>query len=241
VTRAVTAWAKLNLELRVLGLLPDGRHRVETVMQAITLGDLVEVEPADESSLAIIGMAAPAGPDNLALRAVEALGARARVRLWKRVPAGAGLGGGSADAAAVLRLLGTPDAAAAAAPSLGADVTFLLRGGTALATGAGEDLQPLPEREGWFAVAWPGYGVSTAAVYAAWDRVGGDGPNHLARAACEVEPRLADFARRLGEDWRMTGSGSAFFSEHPSREEAGAAIRGLDCWTAVAAALPAFG
>ena len=240
-TRATTALVKLNLELRVLRLLPDGRHEIETVMQAISLGDLVEVEPAPESSIEVFGLPAPAGPENLAVRAAEALGRPARMRLWKRVPSGSGLGGGSADAAAVLRLLGTPAEALESAPKLGADVPFLLRGGTALATGAGETLLPLPDREGWFAIAWPGYEVSTASVYAAWDAVGGDGLNHLTRAAFAVEPRLAEFAQRLGDSWRMTGSGSAFFCECVSRKEAEAAIAGLDCWTAVASAVPAFG
>lgn len=240
-TRATTARAKLNLELRVLGLLPDGRHQVETVLQAISLGDLVEVEPAPESSIEVFGLPAPAGSENLAVRAAETLGRPARLRLWKRVPSGAGLGGGSADAAAVLRLLGTPAEAAAAAPTLGADVPFLLRGGSALATGAGEALLPLPDLDSWFAIAWPGYGVSTAAVYAAWDAVGGDGLNQLTRAAFAVEPRLAEFAQSLGDAWRMTGSGSAFFCECASREEAEAAIEGFGCWTAVASAVPAFG
>lgn len=234
------ARAKLNLELRVLGLLPDGRHRIETVLQAISLGDLIEVEPAATSSIEVFGLPAPAGPENLAVRAAEALGSPARIRLWKRVPAGAGLGGGSADAAAVLRLLGSAAEAAAIGPKLGADVPFLLRGGTALATGAGEALDPLPDREGWFAIAWPGYEVSTAAVYRSWDVTGGGGLNQLTSAAFATEPRLAEFAARLGGGWRMTGSGSAFFCECATREEAERVIAGLDCWTAVASAVPAF-
>lgn len=238
---AAPARAKLNLELRVLGLLPDGRHRVESVMQAISLGDLVEVERTAESSLEVFGLSAPRGPENLAARAAAALGVSARIRLWKRIPSGAGLGGGSADAATVLRLLGTPAAAAAVAPALGSDVPFLLRGGTALASGAGEAIASLPDREGWFAIAWPGYELSTASVYAAWDRVGGDGLNHLTRAAFTVEPRLEDFARRLGDGWRMTGSGSAFFLECLSRDDATAATAGLDCWTATASAVAAGG
>ena len=236
----LVARSKLNLELRVLGTLPDGRHRVETVMQSISLGDLVEVEPAPQTSLEVLGLPAPPGDDNLALRAAAALGVTARIRLWKRVPAGAGLGGGSADAAAVLRILGAPPAAADAAPGLGSDVPFLLVGGTALATGGGETLQRLPDRPGWYAIAWPGYGVPTAAVYAAWDEVGGDGMNHLTRAALKVEPRLAEFAATLGGAWRMTGSGSAFFRECSTRAEAEGATAELRCWTAVASAIPAF-
>ena len=239
-TRVLVARSKLNLELRVLGTLPDGRHRVETVLQSISLGDLVEVEPAPQTSLEVLGLPAPSGEDNLALRALAALGTSARIRLWKRVPAGAGLGGGSADAAAVLRILAAPPVAAALAPGLGADVPFLLGGGTALATGAGEALQRLPDRAAWYAIAWPGYGVPTAAVYAAWDEVGGDGTNHLTRAAFKVEPRLAEFAARLGNLWRMTGSGSAFFRECTTRAEAESATAELNCWTAVATAIPAF-
>ncbi|HEX6548176.1 MAG TPA: 4-(cytidine 5'-diphospho)-2-C-methyl-D-erythritol kinase [Candidatus Dormibacteraeota bacterium] len=237
---ALPAHAKLNLELIVERVRPDGRHDIRTRFQAISLHDLLELEAAAETTLEVEGEA-PAGEDNLVLRAARELEAAAgrplpaSIRLHKRIPAGAGLGGGSSDAAATLRglsrLHGLELDLLPAAKRLGSDVPFFLCGGGAEATGAGDELQPRPAVSEWFAVAWPGYGVSTAAVYAAWDRVGGP---DLTPAALDVEPRLKDFQARLGERWRMTGSGSAFFSRHLDRRGAEAAVAHLDCWTAVA-------
>lgn len=235
--------AKVNLELRVLGLRPDGTHEVETVLQAIDLCDRVSITPAAESTLLIEGsFPVPTGPDNLVLRAAAEIGLSANFVLTKAIPPGAGLGGGSSDAAAVLRAGGgkTGDRESTAA-RLGADVPFFLHGGRARATGRGEVLQTLAFEPGWLAIAWPGYEISTAAVYDAWDRVGGAGRNHLFRAACAVEPRLAGFAELLGEGWVMTGSGSAFFREAATEAEARALVAGKECWTAVAAELDAWG
>jgi 4-diphosphocytidyl-2-C-methyl-D-erythritol kinase len=230
--------AKLNLGLRVLGRLPDGTHEVETVIQAIDLCDQLEIAPGPSTALTASGFEVPLGPDNLVLRAAAAIGLTAEFRLEKVIPPGAGLGGGSSDAAAVLRALSEAriDMSEIAA-TLGADVPFFLRGGRALATGRGEKLRPLPVEPAWYAIAWPGFGVSTGAVYRAWDEVGGDGPNHLFRAACAVEPRLAGFAAELGQGWLMTGSGSAFFREAATEDEASEAIAGRDGWTAVARSL----
>jgi 4-diphosphocytidyl-2C-methyl-D-erythritol kinase len=91
----------------------------------------------------------------------------------------------------------------------------------------------------WFAIAWPGIELSTQLVYARWDEVGGQ---DLRDAATRVEPRLAAFAQQLGDGWRMTGSGSAFFRAAPTRAAAEAALSfaggaKLDCWTAVATAV----
>ena len=234
--------AKLNLELRVLGRRPDGRHEVDTVLQAVDLCDRLTIAPAPVSSLESSGFAVPAGADNLVLRAAAAVGLVARFELTKRIPPGAGMGGGSSDAAAVLRAGGRNQAELAAiAGGLGADVPFFLAGGRARGRGRGEILEPMPPVAGWFALAWPGFEVPTGAVYRAWDEVGGDGRNHLFRAACAVDPRLERFAQRLGEGWVMTGSGSAFFQESASEGAARTAVSGLECWTAVAAALPAWG
>lgn len=239
-TLAVPAHAKLNLSLRVLGRRPDGNHDLVTRFQSISLHDLLLVEPAETTTLA-----GGQGPDDLVLRAQRALEEAAgrplpaRFRLVKRIPAGAGLGGGSSDAAATLRALvrlhglDCVDLAAVAA-EVGADVPFLLRGGSAEARGRGEVLVSAPPAAGWFALAWPGLELSTGAVYESWDRLGGEGVNHLTRSALAVEPRLAEFARGLGEGWRMTGSGSAFFRHCQSRPEAEEAVRRLECWSAVA-------
>jgi 4-diphosphocytidyl-2C-methyl-D-erythritol kinase len=234
--------AKLNLELRVLGRRSDGSHEVETVLQAIDLCDRLSITPADDSSLVVEGgFAVVGGEDNLVLRAAAEVGLKARFMLTKEIPPGAGLGGGSSDAAAVLRAVGRgrgdlPEIAG----RLGADVPFFLRGGRARATGRGEVLHPLAVEPRWYALAWPGFEVSTAAVYEAWDRVGGDGRNHLFRAARTVEPRLVEFAAELGAGWTMTGSGSAFFHEAGSEAEARGLVAGRQGWTAVAAALPAW-
>jgi len=235
---ALPAHAKLNLDLTVLGLQRDGYHEVRTRFQAISLHDLLLIEPAVATSL-------DGGfPDDLVLRAQRVLERAAgrplpaRFRLVKRIPAGAGLGGGSADAAAALRglarLYGLDLDLAPLAAELGADVPFLLCGGAAVAQGRGERLTASAADTCWYAIAWPGFPVPTAAVYRRWDEVGGDGANALTRAAFDVEPKLAEFASMLGEGWRMTGSGSAFFRPAATPAEADAAAARLDCWTAVA-------
>lgn len=241
-TLALPARAKINLTLAVTGRLPDGRHALATRFQAIALHDLLEASTAAETSLEVVGDA-PTGADNLVLeahRALEAVAGRhlpTSFRLHKRIPPGAGLGGGSSDAAAALRALTVLHALDVdllpVARGLGADVAFFLCGGAADATGAGDELRPSSPAEGWFALAWPGLAVSTAAVYAEYDRIGGEGANHLERAAHAVEPRLAAFRARLGEGWRMTGSGAAYFRPAPTRQAALAAVASLDTWTCV--------
>lgn len=242
---ALPAHAKLNLDLAVLGVRPDGYHELRTRFQAISLHDLLLVEPAAVTSLAG-GL-----PDDLVLRAQRALeeaagrSLPARFRLVKRIPAGAGLAGGSSDAAAALRALarlhGLDLDLAPLAAELGADVPFLLRGGASVASGRGEVLSPVRPATGWYAIAWPGFAVSTAAVFRRWDEVGGEGANALTRAAFDVEPKLAEFASMLGEGWRMTGSGSAFFRPAATRGAAEAAVAPLGCWTAVARPVAAWG
>jgi len=248
---ALPARAKLNLSLLVTGRRPDGYHEVDTVLQAIDLHDLLEAEPAGETSLEVVGEAPP-DAENLVLKAHAALedasGHRlpTRFRLHKRIPPGAGLGGGSSDAAAALRLAASlhglkVDPALAA--GLGADVPFFLCGGAARATGRGEHLRPCAPGGPWFAVAWPGFGLSTADVYRRWDEAGGEGENQLLRAALQVEPRLAAFAEALGPGWRMTGSGSAFFTARATQAEAEADRRSApqQVWCVTARAVGAWG
>ncbi len=242
----VPAHAKLNLDLAVLGLRPDGYHEVRTRLQAVSLHDLLAIEPAAATTLE-----GGTGDDDLVLRAQRALEAAAcrslpaRFRLVKRIPEGAGLGGGSADAAAALRglrrLYALDCDLAPVAAGLGADVPFLLAGGAAVATGRGELLTPAPVAGGWFALAWPGLAVPTPAVYRTWDVVGGEGANQLTRAAVAVRPEVGEFAGMLGQGWRMTGSGAAFFRPCRTRAEAERSVRTLRCWTAVTRPLPAWG
>jgi 4-diphosphocytidyl-2-C-methyl-D-erythritol kinase len=212
------ALAKLTRSLRITGVRPDGYHELDAEMVTVDLADELTFEDGD--GLEVTGPAARGVPveGNLVQRALDAAGRRARVRLHKAIPAGAGLGGGSADAAAVLRWAGVDDLAVAA--KLGADVPFCLVGGRARIRGVGEVVDPLPDEELSFTLLTPPLHVSTPAVYKAWDRLGGptaEGPNDLEPAALDVEPRLAaardELAERTGRVPVLAGSGSTWFVE----------------------------
>ena len=223
----IEAPAKLTRELRVVGALPGGYHAIEAEFVSLSLADEVSINfDTAQSAVAVEGAEPelgvdwrhiPAGVGNLAMKALELAGRNATIVLQKRIPAGGGLGGGSADAAAVLRAAGfrtNPEELAV----LGADVPFCLRGGRALVSGLGEKLEPLPYEEMTFTLVLPPYAVSTAAVYAAYDRVGGSGrPNDLLAAAVAVEPALGKalegFERHFGIAPKLAGSGSSFFVE----------------------------
>ncbi len=218
----VAAFAKLTLSLRVAGRRPDGHHLLDAEMVTLDLADTLEFSDGDGLEIAgRLAAGVPVGEDNLVRRALAEVGRRARVRLTKRIPPGAGLGGGSADAAAVLRWAGCGDLSIAA--RLGADVPFCLVGGRARVTGVGELVEPLPfdvvaGRQ--FTLLTPPFGVSTQAVYRAWDQLGGptaEGANDLEPAALVVEPRLAEWRGRLGDATGRTpvlaGSGSTWFVE----------------------------
>ncbi len=138
--------------------------------------------------------------------------------LDKRIPAGAGLGGGSADAAAVLRWAGHDDAVEAA--RIGADVAFCLRGGRARVRGVGERLEPLEPRAITLTLLTPPLHCSTPVVYRTWDELGGprgDHGNDLEPAALAAYPELAVYRDRLaaatGRRPRLAGSGSTWFVE----------------------------
>jgi 4-diphosphocytidyl-2-C-methyl-D-erythritol kinase len=183
--RALDAQAKVNLHLSVRGRRPDGYHEIVTVLHALELCDTLVIEPqARGIDLEVVdgvgrGLPVPADDDNLVCRAARAFLAAAaidsglRCHLTKRIPAGAGLGGGSSDAAACLRLLDAlfgaplpPAALHALAAGLGADVPYFLAGGTQLATGTGTTLRPLEHVERHdFLLLVPPIGVATAAVY----------------------------------------------------------------------------
>lgn len=235
-TTTWTAPAKLTVSLRVTGVRDDGYHLLESEMVTLDLADtlLIDDAAAGGSGLDVDTDWPPGadgwrdldlGPstDNLVTRALAASGRSARVRLIKRIPPGAGLGGGSADAAAVLRWAGCDDVSVAA--GLGADVPFCLMGGRARVTGIGEVLTPLPFEARSFVLLLAPFGVDTAAVYRAWDRrsttadpVGGAGTtNDLEAAALEVEPRLAAWrdalATATGRVAHLAGSGSTWFVE----------------------------
>ena len=162
----VRAPAKLNLCLRLGPLRPDGYHRVTTLVQAIDVYDELELEPAAETL--VEGFA----EDTLVTAALEALGETRRVHLEKRIPVAAGLGGGSSDAAAVLRALRgerSPNELHELARAIGTDVPFFLSGAeTGFCTGRGDRVQALPDfPRGHAFVVVPAAGLSTADVYSA--------------------------------------------------------------------------
>jgi 4-diphosphocytidyl-2-C-methyl-D-erythritol kinase len=243
VTLVVPARAKLNLDLAVLKRSEDGFHEISTHMQSVALHDTLELMPAERTAMTIEGMQGPGAQNNSVLEAHAAIQEEAgrerptHFHLDKHIPAGSGMGGASSDAAAALRGLATIYNLKVDLPKIasgiGADVPFFLTGGGARAEGRGERLTRVPTELAWFAIAWPDIELSTAAVYSAWDDVNGDGANQLTRAACQVEPRLQDFAKKLGNDWQMTGSGSAFFCRCQDEQAARQAAAKLDCWTAV--------
>ena len=223
------ALAKLTLSLRITGIRGDGYHLLDAEMVTVDLADLLSFTEGD--GVDVVGADLPA--DNLVTRALAAAGRRAHVRLEKRIPVGAGLGGGSADAAAVLRWAGCTDTAIAA--GLGADVPFCLAGGRARVTGVGEVIEPLPFESRTFTLVTPPFAVSTPAVYAAWDDLGGpkaDGPNDLEPAALAVEPRLAVYRERLGDATGITpvlaGSGGTWFVEGAFSDLPGALVTRTD-------------
>lgn len=193
----VTARAKLNLGLAVGPKRPDGFHDLATIFQSVSLADTLVAEPARAFSLrvrhenaavrgslpAAARRAVPAGADNLVLRAARAFaerhgGGAARLTLVKRIPARAGMGGGSADAAAALAAMAALAGRRLArrerlelALALGSDVPFAVVGGTALGLGRGETLRPLTlDRPFRAVVAVPRWQIETRAAFRALDR-----------------------------------------------------------------------
>ena len=221
---AILAPAKLTVLLRITGVRDDGYHLIDAEMVSLDLYDTVELSDGD--SLEIVGPqnAQDLGSekDNLVRQALELCGRTAAVRLHKQIPAGAGLGGGSSDAAAVLRWAGHTDLKSAA--GIGADVAFCLRGGRARVTGIGETIEPLPFAERTVTLLISPVHCSTREVYAEWDRLGapvGDNGNDLEPAALAVAPELKRWRDQLadasGQRPRLAGSGSTWWvdGEHP--------------------------
>lgn len=179
------SFAKINLWFEMLGRRPDGYHEVRTILQTIDLSDQLIFEPSNDLDLEVTPPVVPAGPENLIWRAAEALARKvgvscgARIRLIKSIPVGAGLGGGSSNAAVALLALNqlwqlALDATELhqLARSLGADVPFFLMGGTALGTGRGDELCPLPDPATRLEllILYPGFELSTRSAYALLDR-----------------------------------------------------------------------
>ena len=245
-TLTETAYAKINLALHVRRRRTDGYHELETLFAFVDDGDRLTVAPAEGFSLAITGPFAAglsAGEDNLVLRAARLLAARGGVTagaaftLDKRLPVASGIGGGSADAAAALRLaarlwgLDGPDARIAL--ELGADVPACLASVTARGEGVGESLTALGDGLAGMPVLLvnPGVAVSTGDIFRAWD--GTDlGPlgrgddllalaqsarNDLTKPAIALAPVITDVLAALAEQsgvilTRMSGSGATCFA-----------------------------
>ncbi len=222
----VIAPAKLTISLRLTGLRDDGHHLIDAEMVTLDFGDELEItERFGSGARSRVEFDGPAwsddidpNGDDLVTRALKLCERDAHVRVTKHIPAGAGLGGGSADAGAVLRWAGFDDEVAAA--SIGADVAFCLVGGRARVTGIGELIEPLPFEPRTFTLVTPPLACSTPAVYAAWDAMGGprgDHGNDLEPAALRVAPGLApwrdELAAATGRRVNLAGSGSTWFVE----------------------------
>lgn len=256
------AWApaKVNLSLRVRSRDAGGLHPLVSLVQSISWRDRLAIEESDEDRLEVEGADLPVGRDNLIWKAVDALRGEAGLTapvafsLVKRTPPAAGLGGGSADAAAALLLyaghVGHRQSLDAVAASVGADVPFCLHGGLRWMEGYGERLSgPLRSADDyWVAVAVPPFELSTPRVYAAWDGLGepagtvipvaavppslrqhGPMVNDLYPAAVSLQPALDDWRAELAARWdrpvMLSGSGPSLFAFFADRVEAEEAVR----------------
>ncbi|HVR32913.1 MAG TPA: 4-(cytidine 5'-diphospho)-2-C-methyl-D-erythritol kinase [Acidimicrobiia bacterium] len=272
---AASVWeapAKLNLSLEVRPPDRSGYHPVRSLCQTIEYVDLLTIGTGEDERLVVEGFGVSDGEDNLVWKAARCLVGRPDrprldMHLAKRIPPAAGLGGGSADAAAALlgvaQLFGG-DAAdvARCAIEVGSDVPYFLRGGSMWMEGRGEILTEVEPLAGFsVAVAVPEIAIPTAAAYARWDELGApSGPdfpqrrlppslrsfhplrNDLTPAALSLEPALGDWAAELAQRWgtavAMSGSGSAHFAFFPDVDEATeAALAVADVRSAFAATL----
>ncbi|MBW3589211.1 MAG: 4-(cytidine 5'-diphospho)-2-C-methyl-D-erythritol kinase [Actinobacteria bacterium] len=229
----MSAPAKVNLFLRVSGVRDDGYHEIESVMQTVSIFDRLVMERVPVTRVSFDTAALAPEPPDLIEKAIgvfnETVGGTqgAEVRVDKQIPIGAGLGGGSSDAAAALmgidRMMGgltPPKLLSEIASQVGSDVPFFLNGGTALVSGRGEIVKSLPSLEAWWVIGVPDLSMSTEEVYAAFDRFGSSqGPslqefldalstgevaevggllhNDLEVAAFDLQPELRDLKEEM--------------------------------------------
>jgi 4-diphosphocytidyl-2-C-methyl-D-erythritol kinase len=213
--------AKLTWFLEITGQRDNGMHDLRAEMVTLDFSDRLTIDDEDDY-LVLEGpySAILADDDNLVSRALQLVGRRAGVRLHKEIPPGGGLGGGSADAAAILRWAGGVSHDEAA--TLGGDVPFCQIGGRALVEGVGEKISELDFEPRDVTLALLSFGVNTAACYRAFDELlaAGERPvgrNHLEAAARVVEPRLSEtmdwLSATLADRVHLAGSGSTLFIE----------------------------
>jgi len=233
---SIRAHAKINLDLRVLGMRPDGFHELRTVFQAVSLHDTISCIPREGPFALECDMAGvPLDESNLAWRAAEALWRALRrpgrvrdvvVRIEKRIPLQAGLGGGSSDAAAALMALAhawrVPVRAVQmtdVAAGLGADVPFFLAGGTALGLGRSDEIYPLTDLpRHWIVLLIPGFGVSTSDAYGWYD-----GQPELSRAPREAQHVPGPWPSRAAQ--MINDLEAPIARHHPEIDQMKAALR----------------
>ncbi|MBV7266937.1 4-(cytidine 5'-diphospho)-2-C-methyl-D-erythritol kinase [Erythrobacter ani] len=241
-----TAYAKINLALHVRARREDGYHELETLFAFVDAGDTLAAKPADRDRLTTVGEFAQAldNPfDNLVMRALTSLprSAGLEMTLEKSLPVAAGLGGGSADAGAVFRIVeriqGLPDDWQQRAERLGADVPSCVRSEMAIGRGTGTELEPVDNDMSGMAVLLvnPRIPLLTGPVFKAWDgedrgalptgtarEIARQGRNDLRPPAVEICPAIADVLGSLNETdpWmcEMSGSGATCFALYESPE-----------------------
>ncbi|MEX2458475.1 MAG: 4-(cytidine 5'-diphospho)-2-C-methyl-D-erythritol kinase [Actinomycetota bacterium] len=228
------AHAKVNPFLRVIGRRPDGFHEVETLVHPIDLADDLTVRQVPNGFVLRVegelAASVPAGPENLVVRAAAAMraacgaGSGAEIVLVKRIPVAAGLGGGSADAAAVIdalgELWGCADVAGRVAASIGSDVPALLAETPVLARGRGELVEPAEVAPCRWRVIPAGFGITAAQAYGWWDEDGGHtGPDPAPLLAALAAGDLEAAGPRLFNDLE-----EPILRRHPELQEAKARL-----------------
>lgn len=234
--------AKLNLFLHVTGQRADGFHNLQTVFQLLEWGDEIGIEPTEDARIErVAGPESIASHTDLSVRAAHALqkatGSRrgALIHVRKRIPIGGGLGGGSSDAATVLRVLSVlwqvrpgPRELDAIGLALGSDVPVFLGGSSAWAEGRGEELTPIELPEAWYLIVHPGVAVNTAGIFQAPELTRNSpvvtmrgfslaaGRNDCEPVVRSLYPAVAAALDWLGEGARLSGTGSCVFKAFDS-------------------------
>lgn len=240
--------AKLNLMLRIVGRRDDGYHLLQTVFQFIDIADQLRFSPRDDGVITRNGdVEGVSEGDDLVVKAARLLQSESGIRsgvdigLSKTIPMGAGLGGGSSDAATTLlalnRLWGldlSTERLSELGLRLGADVPIFIHGAAAWAEGIGEQLEPILLPEVWYLLVFPRCHVSTAAIFSdpeltrdsaritIADFFAGSRENSCLPVVCKRHPEVANAIGWLGRygDARLTGTGSTVFAAFDSEEEA---------------------